>query len=290
MPALHGLHSADEIRDFLTKSANSKVLHEVGDNLNDAERRNVNPTEAQLDKIKDQIRQIRWQAPSAFSAIMLIVPITLLKISLNAFLIGLGIYFGEAYTHDLIPSYKAGNLAILIIFVVVSTLGVAMYYIPESFKRLEVAPLERYKRLKSINDVSNAARAQHTSQPQNPSGTPMRAQSTSTPTSQSLHSRNEDGRVQYTVPSTPTLELQRSENLAQRPGSPLHADTSALDRTESVDIVPRAPSSPQAKNADTSTDCGAVQAALADLIRCQEETLSASRRLQEAFDTPSNME
>jgi hypothetical protein len=203
---------------------------------------------------------------------ILVVPMTLLKMSLNAFLIGLGIYFGKVYTSNLTPSYKTGNLAILIIFVLISTLGIVMRYVPEGFKKAEDDPLERYNLLRRIDDmkaVPDAGQARSGSQPQNPSC--PRAQSSTTHTLQSVHTRNEDGRMRYTVPLTPPLDLQRSESLAQQP------DPSALERTESVNIPPRTPSSPQVSHADTSTNNTAVRAALADMIRCQEEMLSASR-------------
>ena len=240
MPAFHGLHDADEIRDFLTKSADAALLRGVSEALDNAERMR-NATAEQLDQIKDLIKQVRWQAPSAFSAIMLIVPMNLLRLSLNAFLIGLGIYFGEVYTRNLIPSYKSGNLAMLIIFVLITTLGVSMYYIPEGFKKLEEAPLERYNRLRRINDIQAAANARNATHTQ---ASPNNTSAQSSSTSQSVHSRNGSGRVRYAIPTTDP------EVLHPHPTSPTAPGSTTSDQRPSHEIPSRAPSPPQVNGAD----------------------------------------
>lgn len=66
---------------------------------------------------------------------MLVVSMTLLNLALNAFLIGLGIYLGELYTTNLVPSYGEPSLGILIFFLISAVVGIGAFYIPQSLKQ-----------------------------------------------------------------------------------------------------------------------------------------------------------
>ncbi|KAK7424458.1 hypothetical protein QQX98_000423 [Neonectria punicea] len=76
--------------------------------------------------------------PSALAAIMLAAPSSLLGLSLNSFMFGLGIYLGSVYTGDLVPGYgKMGSLGILIYYIVAASVGTFMYAYPRLLKMSE---------------------------------------------------------------------------------------------------------------------------------------------------------
>ncbi|KAF2653200.1 hypothetical protein K491DRAFT_718241 [Lophiostoma macrostomum CBS 122681] len=298
MPAFHGLHTADDIKDFLTKpidkslkkKSRAKLLRNISDLLDTVERVQ-NPTKEQLDAVRDLINTFRWQAPSTFSAIMLVVPMNLLKISLNAFFVGLGIYFGKAYTNNLTPSYKSGSLGILIIFVVVSTLSISMYYIPEGFKTLEYAPLARYDRLRRLRVSHEATNARNELGGQ-VDGLATLLQAQAPPVRVSQSGRSVDGAEQAghgsTRSTSAAIHPVPHEQQAQQPEAASQNEGFLVSEpTRSSSVPRRAPSPPQFSHADSSMADGAILAALAEFIRCQEGTLSASRRLQRAFEESS---
>ncbi|KAF4960228.1 hypothetical protein FSARC_10541 [Fusarium sarcochroum] len=66
--------------------------------------------------------------PSPVAAIMLAAPSGLLGLSLNAFLIGFGIYLGCVHGRNLIPEYgRKGSLGILIFYIVAVVIGTFSY-------------------------------------------------------------------------------------------------------------------------------------------------------------------
>ncbi|RSM17099.1 hypothetical protein CDV31_003992 [Fusarium ambrosium] len=76
--------------------------------------------------------------PSALAAIMMATPSGLLGLSLNAFIFGLGIYLGSAYTGNLVPDFgKGGSLGILIFYIVAATTGTFLYMFPRLLKSSE---------------------------------------------------------------------------------------------------------------------------------------------------------
>jgi hypothetical protein len=85
----------------------------------------------------------RWKVASSYAALMLVVPMTLLNISLNALLIGLGIYMGMLYTAKLVPSYGSGSIGILIFYLVSALFGIGMYYSSQSLNPMENTRLVR---------------------------------------------------------------------------------------------------------------------------------------------------
>lgn len=141
-PSNHGLHSADDIRDFLTKSRRSADRQELNDLLKKAERL-VIPSEDHL----DSLREYRWKTTSAYSAVILVVPMYLLNVALSTFLAGLGIYLGKLYTGNLIPSFGSGALGILVIYIGSTLIGLSIFYIARTSKYLEDLPRERYQSL-----------------------------------------------------------------------------------------------------------------------------------------------
>jgi hypothetical protein len=99
------------------------------------------------DELDRQWKEIRWRTPSAFAAMLLTIPMTLLNLALGTFLVGLGIYLGKAYTSRLFPSYGTGSLGILIIFVATTVIGGSQFFFALQMKRDEDLPLQRYRRL-----------------------------------------------------------------------------------------------------------------------------------------------
>ncbi|KAI3319766.1 hypothetical protein HD806DRAFT_508951 [Xylariaceae sp. AK1471] len=75
---------------------------------------------------------------SVLAAIEVASPAGFLGLSLNAFIIGLGIYLGCVYTDDLISQYgRGGSLGILIFFLIASALGTFVYSFPSLLKASE---------------------------------------------------------------------------------------------------------------------------------------------------------
>ncbi|KAK4159932.1 hypothetical protein QBC43DRAFT_326355 [Cladorrhinum sp. PSN259] len=75
---------------------------------------------------------------SAISAIMLASPPGMLNLSLNTFLVGLGVYLGSVYTRDLIPEFgKGGSLGLLVFYLVAATIGTFLYTFPQLLKASE---------------------------------------------------------------------------------------------------------------------------------------------------------
>ncbi|KAI8625823.1 hypothetical protein F5Y19DRAFT_466832 [Xylariaceae sp. FL1651] len=75
---------------------------------------------------------------SVLAAIEIASPAGFLGLSLNAFIIGLGIYLGCVYTDDLISQYgRGGSLGILIFFLIAAALGTFIYSFPSLLKASE---------------------------------------------------------------------------------------------------------------------------------------------------------
>lgn len=288
-PAFHGLHNADAIKDFLAKPT-TQMVKKLEGILNSAEN-HPRLSQSHLESLK-QIYDARWRVPSAYAAIMLTVPMTLLNIALNAFLVGLGIYLGRMYTEDLIPSYGLGSLGILIFFLVTAVLGIGTWYIPQRFKSIEEEPLARYRGLLHANKASPPA-IQPPGETTTPADNVPPPEASSTAVPQSMHSPRSGGGVRYDIPEdqivTPSAPAQAdsarpsadavfpqpSQNTpASRPSSPEPNIAEMLRRPDFSDMMRRG-----------SREVGSesMQAALADLIQAQQATLLASQRLMEAF-------
>lgn len=137
-PAFHGLHTARDIRNFLTKPTRDQdVLKQIVTEIKANAPREISERDVRTIDLK--LSQGKWRVPSASAAMMIIVPMSLLNIALNAFLFGLGIYLGKVFTADLIPSYGTGSLGILIVFAITSLIGIAMFYMAQASKDLEIS-------------------------------------------------------------------------------------------------------------------------------------------------------
>lgn len=150
-PAFHGLHSSEDIKDFLTKptpayqrsdfrKSVSNFIKEIGPDFRRADQQTY-------EDVTNYLTQGRWKVPSANAAIMLVAPMMLLRVALNAFLIGLGIYLGKLYTAELLPAYGKGAIGILTFYIVSAVLGLSVYYISEALKLREDAPLKAWRKV-----------------------------------------------------------------------------------------------------------------------------------------------
>ncbi|EEY22682.1 conserved hypothetical protein [Verticillium alfalfae VaMs.102] len=75
---------------------------------------------------------------SALAAILLSAPSGLLVLSLNAFVIGLGIYLGCTYTDNLISDLgRGGSLGVLVFYIVASATATFLYTFPQIVKSSE---------------------------------------------------------------------------------------------------------------------------------------------------------
>jgi len=283
-PSMHGLHSADDIRDFLTKPSKSVDLKAFNDLLTEMEKAKEINKET-LHPLKQYIQKV----PSVHSAVMLVIPMYLLNIALSTFLTGLGVYLGKLYTAKLIPSYGSGALGILIVYVITALTGLAVFYVARSFKYLENLPRERYNslldtiRAKSGKPIAGNERAETTHIPQ--------SQDLSNNFQQSLHTRN-NGRVSFVINDHENAIEPRQESDPRM--SPIQADPLDSLMRPLFSLISRSPSeSPDNQDLPANSDAaptdnlraGNVHSALKNFIRAQEEMLYASRRLQEAFES-----
>ena len=91
----------------------------------------------------------RWDRVSFLAAVLLLTPMQLLKMSLNAFLVGLGIYLGRLYAANLIPTFGSGSLALLIIYVGTAVIGIGIFYVPQALKSSQRDMAEHFEKLKT---------------------------------------------------------------------------------------------------------------------------------------------
>jgi ABC-type multidrug transport system fused ATPase/permease subunit len=205
-PAFHGLYGATDIRNFLTRP--TKDLNKLNQIL--ASLKAIASPEAQ-DKdahIVDDLRRLQsqWRVPSPAAAVMITVPMSLLNISLNAFLIGLGIYLGKVFTAKLIPSYGLGSLIILIVFVVTTLTGISMFYVAQGFKAMEkVSAVELQKLVEATEDELRRLNGHFDESGRSPSRVPEQTEATA-----NLNSSSTSVPIQ---PRTLTFNRDRSQRL-----------------------------------------------------------------------------
>ncbi|KAF2799527.1 hypothetical protein K505DRAFT_370952 [Melanomma pulvis-pyrius CBS 109.77] len=287
-PSLHGLHSADDIRDFLTKPSRSADRQQLNDLLKKTERL-VIPNEDHL----DALRKYRWRTASAYSAVMLVVPMYLLNVALSTFLTGLGIYLGKLYTGNLIPSFGSGALGILVIYIGSTLVGLSIFYVAKTSKYLEDLPRERYQSL--LDKVGSGPGNLNIRERRTEGANRPASQTAPKSIQQSVHARD-NGKVHFVIGSDQTVcpspnqendteTVQPSENILDSLMRPLFSPPPG-----SSSQSPDEPDLPQRSDIEPAADIGmtSVQAALMDLIKAQEEGLRASKRLQEAFEASSS--
>ncbi|KAF2036595.1 hypothetical protein EK21DRAFT_83549 [Setomelanomma holmii] len=309
-PAFHGLHSADDIKDFLTKptpSARKAAFRAIV-------RRAISLIEEHQDKIeeehikvlRDAVEEGRWKVASPYAALMLVAPMFLLQIALSTFLTGLGIYLGKVVTARLIPEYGSGSIAILVFYLASALFGLSIFFGPQGVKQLDDIWLTRWKRVlvdykifrsnrppvnatdgmeeeQGRSDSSSQAPSQHSStssQGRDGDGEEYIAELMRPRNQQSVHSRN-GSKVHYTIneahdPSTKPEPKPEMKNVDETT-PPFYCTTDSIP-----DHVPEAdrlkPASPDPSPTLTQDNQTSV---LLALIKAQEESLQATRRLLE---------
>ncbi|KAJ8125615.1 hypothetical protein O1611_g8024 [Lasiodiplodia mahajangana] len=146
-PAFHGLHSADDIKDFLTKLRPSEYTKKFDNLVSKCRRKGLSRlNQDELEEAMEIVEKENWKVASPYAAILLIIPKTLLNVSLNAFLIGLGVYLGELYTAELTPSYGSGSIGILVSYLASVLFGTVIHHAILSLKTLEGASLKDWRK------------------------------------------------------------------------------------------------------------------------------------------------
>jgi hypothetical protein len=102
-----------------------------------------------LEALKELLDDNTYKVPSPFAALMLSAPMILLKISLAAFLAGLGIYLGKLCTARLVLAYGSGSIGILVFYIASAFFGLAIFYIAQGIKTLDAA---WFKRVRNVRD------------------------------------------------------------------------------------------------------------------------------------------
>lgn len=99
------------------------------------------------ERVLARLQSDRWVSPSINSAVMLVAPARLLNLAVSAFLIGLGIYLGLVFTKDInIAAGNRGNLANMIIYILVVVICILLFWIPVVLRLLQRLPRQRVKR------------------------------------------------------------------------------------------------------------------------------------------------
>ncbi|KAI7215818.1 hypothetical protein KC333_g5230 [Hortaea werneckii] len=108
-------------------------------------------TKEQLQTLRDRVlarlQSDRWVTPSINSAVMLVAPVRLLNLAVASFLVGLGIYLGLAFSKNItIAAGNRGNLANMIIYILVVLISLLLFWIPVVLRLLGRLPRQRVKR------------------------------------------------------------------------------------------------------------------------------------------------
>ncbi|KAI0100913.1 hypothetical protein GGR51DRAFT_531374 [Nemania sp. FL0031] len=285
-PAFHGLHSAEDIKDFLTKPANTREFNESASELNNSLKRDLkglNEMEIadfiqaaeDLKQRVERARQMqRWKIASPYAAILLVVPMTLLNISLNTLLMGLGLY-----TAQLVPTRGFESIGIVVIYLVSALFGIMYHYAPLNLKLLEAAPLKRWRRAWEDfeREVKIYAREGAPNGEDNRGRLPRFRQS--------RHTREGSG-VRFTIEDENVHHVANPNELhfAERPIISIEGDSLPLTEEQGPPNPPRT-SHPVGASEAAGTSPGNIQDILKGLIQSHEEILRLEQRLLQAFST-----
>ncbi|KAI7240001.1 hypothetical protein KC330_g1525 [Hortaea werneckii] len=147
------LISPDDIKDWLCTPGEwhgmEKELQEQFASLRPGNE--TTGTKEQLQTFRERalarLQSDRWASPSINSAVMLVAPARLLNLAVSAFLIGLGIYLAVAFSKNItIAAGDRGNLANMIIYILVVVICILLFWIPVVLRLLQRLPRHRVKR------------------------------------------------------------------------------------------------------------------------------------------------
>lgn len=233
--------------------------------------------EYMLQDLEVALSSHRWKTASGYAAIMLVVPSKLLGVSLSYFVVGLGIYIGKMYTANLIPEYGPGSLGILIIFIFTMFSALVAFYIPSAMKSEEASVYERIEDLMRVNQS-------------NTRGTEGEDEAA--------------GSIYKFAPgSVIPLKILRSQT-GPHPTPSVHIDQGIDEpapdeapdiETDIYDATPPSsrpigfsyfePQTPGSADSKVSKAKKLDFIALKDLLKAQEESVNASRRLLESYQS-----
>lgn len=242
----------------------------------------------------------RWEIPSAYAAIMLVVPMTLLKIALTMFLIGLGIYLGKVHTAGLIKTFGDGSIGILVFYLVSVLLGISMYYAAQTMKYFEGTSVTRWHHILDMLK-ERRAREENTAEegPEEDSHPPDHR------FRQSRHVREgsrvyftTDGNIELSAPTsahiTPSERLETSTRDELFPVTEKNSSPGITEKQFSLNTADEhTPKAPQTTTKEIhpeetvtpppAIDPRNIQDILKELIRAQEENLRINQRILEAL-------
>ncbi|KAH9874894.1 hypothetical protein J1614_004381 [Plenodomus biglobosus] len=201
---INGLHSSDDIKDFVFLPSTSRTGY-IMEKMIQRRKQGKKFDPAEISKLVTLLDGDTRSVASPYAATMIVVPRSLLNIALNAFLMGLGVYLGKLYTAKLVPAYGSGSIGILTFYLVSAVCGIAMYYIPQSLHSLETTKVQLWHELleRYAKEEMDAA----TSEPEvdNPTHATHVPQSRHVRDGKRIHFAIDDAKD-----STPDIELHRT--------------------------------------------------------------------------------
>jgi hypothetical protein len=233
-----------------------------------------------------------------------------LSIALTTFLVGLGLYLGKMYTAELVPTYGAGSIGILVFYLVSAVVGIGMFYLPETLKYFESTPLLRFRKIvETRRAVPLPTPHLPPCYPQRAAFPPTRRASGENAFTQSWHLR-QGGKLRYTdgIPSVMVEDIAHQDDEQHKEEkATLAEDNSVKDQDHrpelcasvtnqrcSVDEWVSRKTSPASSSQDASDavlkpedNAKSVRAILQDLLQVHEESLRINRRLLEALGSTS---
>ncbi|KAF2727120.1 hypothetical protein EJ04DRAFT_529708, partial [Polyplosphaeria fusca] len=188
---------------------------------------------------------------------------------------------GEAQPYRTTDCWQPCSLGILIVYIGTALFGIGMFYTPQLSKAIEDIPFERYRSIQHANKL----RTESESGPSSPEVLNEGECVPETPVNsiqQSVHLRKSGNKVGYEIielddrdMSTPDTaqeeDAQVEEGYIDASSVPSEAEllSNVVETLQPTDEAPRS---------------NGVHIALMDLIRAQEASLEASRRLLKAFN------
>jgi len=239
--------------------------------------------------LRGQVHKEIWKVASAQAAIMLVVPMTLLNLALNSFLIGLGIYLGKLYTANLVPSYGKGSLGILIFFLGSAVLGIGAFYIPQSLKQQESVLLRGWLQMLDYKNQVPPIQPTEGGRGNGQANGRDETQKHLNGFLQSTHKRR-NGKIGYTVGNDVIKRDKEEIELDCLSNKYLVGREDPIPSAKRQDHECPARYEAQAGNAGqpfTTPHSQSIRSALIDFIKAQGDSLHASNRILEAFDATS---
>ncbi|KAK1751468.1 hypothetical protein QBC47DRAFT_406172 [Echria macrotheca] len=139
---LNGLIGASDIADWLSRPLDEKEFYRKAYILTQDPAFNQDNRDTELSSgppvLGDLDASYLGREVSALSAVLLATPAGMLGLSLNMFIVGLGIYLGSVYTGELIADLgKSGSLGVLVFYLFTALTGTFLYSFPRLLKTSE---------------------------------------------------------------------------------------------------------------------------------------------------------